>query len=227
MPSNQRIRGECVFCGRELTNGGFSRHLRTCGKRQEAIQNAQDGRIQMLYHLQIRNAYASDFWLHLEMNGTAELADLDDYLRVIWLECCGHLSQISVGRKRWGSEISMDRTARQILKPDMELTHIYDFGSSTETAIKVVDVREGKPLSKYPIYLMARNDIPDIACDECGKPAQWLREDFEYNSGDWLVALCNDHVEKFSGEDYGEPFEMVNSPRLGVCGYMGPATPPY
>jgi hypothetical protein len=121
----------------------------------------------------------------------------------------------------------MYRKIGQVLGENTELTHIYDFGSSTETAVKVVDVREGKPLSKHPIYLMARNDIPNIACDECGKPAQWLREDYEYHSGDWLTALCNDHVEKFSGENYGEPFKMVNSPRLGVCGYMGPAEPPY
>jgi hypothetical protein len=102
MPSNQRTRGECVFCGRELTNGGFIRHLKSCKKRQEAIQNAQIGRSQILYHLQIKNAWSSDFWLHLEMNGMAPLEDLDDYLRVIWLECCGHLSNFTSGHKRWG-----------------------------------------------------------------------------------------------------------------------------
>jgi len=28
-------------------------------------------------------------------------------------------------------------------------------------------------------------------------------------------------------EEYGEPIEIVNSPRLGLCGYTGPADPPY
>lgn len=28
-------------------------------------------------------------------------------------------------------------------------------------------------------------------------------------------------------DDYGEPIELVNSPRLGMCGYTGPADPPY
>jgi hypothetical protein len=205
--------------------------LEACEKRQEAIQTAnqnnQNGRSQTLYHLQIKNAWASDFWLHLEMNSTATLADLDRYLRAIWLECCGHLSQFISGRERWGTEISMSRKIEQILEPDMELTHINDFGSSTETLIKAVDVREGKPLSKHPIYLMARNATPEIACEECDKPARWLREDYENDFGEWLTALFDDHLGKYAGEDFSEPFEMVNSPRLGVCRYMGPAEPPY
>jgi hypothetical protein len=231
MPSNQRTRGDCVFCGRELTNGGLIRHLKTCSKRQEAIQTRNQNKIAdrsgVLYHLQIRNAHLSDFWLHLEINGSAALGDLDAYLRTIWLECCGHLSQFTHGRERWGDEIPMNRKIGQILGANTELTHIYDFGSSTETVIKKVDTRNGKPLSKHPIYLMARNDTPEVSCEECNKSAQWLRHDYAGNSGAWMIALCSDHVENFTGEDYGEPLKIVNSPRVGVCGYNGPAIPPY
>ncbi len=227
MPSRQRTRGECVFCGRELTNGGFIRHLKSCDKRQVTIQNTEVGQSQTLYHLQIKNAYASDFWLHLEMKGTATLANLDSYLRTIWLECCGHLSQFTPGRVRWGNEIPMIRKIGQILERNKELTHIYDFGSSTETVIKRVDKRKGKPLSEHPIYLMARNSTPEVSCEECDKPAQWLRHDYMGNCGAWMIALCDDHVEEFAGEDYSEPYQIVNSPRVGVCGYTGPAEPPY
>jgi len=59
----------------------------------------------ILYHLQVQDDWGGDFWLHLEMPGKATLEDLDYYLRAIWLECCGHLSQFSL--KRWGDEISM------------------------------------------------------------------------------------------------------------------------
>jgi len=34
------------------------------------------------------------------MRGSATLAKLDDYLRAIWLECCGHLSKFTIGG--WG-----------------------------------------------------------------------------------------------------------------------------
>jgi hypothetical protein len=44
-----------------------------------------------------------------------------------------------------------------VLKIGAELTHIYDFGTSSETLIKVVGMREGKPTNAHPITLMARN----------------------------------------------------------------------
>ena len=31
------------------------------------------------------------------MCGSATLEELDHYLRTIWLECCGHLSQFTIG----------------------------------------------------------------------------------------------------------------------------------
>jgi len=34
------------------------------------------------------------------MRGSATLTKLDDYLRAIWLECCGHLSKFTIGG--WG-----------------------------------------------------------------------------------------------------------------------------
>ncbi|MBU0702317.1 MAG: hypothetical protein KKC18_00425, partial [Chloroflexi bacterium] len=121
------------------------RHLKTCPQRKEAISEANQGsgERQVLYHLQIQDAWQGDFWLHLEMEGSATLADLDYYLRAIWLECCGHLSRFSVGG--WGgSEIPKGRRVEQIFRPGLELVHIYDFGTSSETLIKVVDLRKGK-----------------------------------------------------------------------------------
>jgi len=53
------------------------------------------------------------------------LNDLDRYLRAIWLECCGHLSQFSVGG--WSSdEIAKRRKIQDVLREGGELTHIYD-----------------------------------------------------------------------------------------------------
>ena len=72
-----------------MTKGGLSRHLSSCSQRQEATRtaNQEPGKEQVIYHLLVRDAWLSDFWLHLEMNGSATLADLDHYLRAIWLEC--------------------------------------------------------------------------------------------------------------------------------------------
>src|SRR5260370_19281758 len=34
--------------------------------------------------------------MHLELPANATLADLDDFLRDTWLECCGHLSEFTI-----------------------------------------------------------------------------------------------------------------------------------
>ena len=101
--SRSQSRGNCVFCGREFAKGGMSRHLQTCSNRQEAQTEADHSkrRRQSLYHLQVQDAWSGDFWLHLEMRGEATLQELDDYLRAIWLECCGHLSAFEIGEVRY------------------------------------------------------------------------------------------------------------------------------
>ena len=183
MARRKQSRGKCAFCGREMTRGGLVRHLKACPQREEATRaaNQEPGQEQILYHLQVQDAWRGDFWLHLEMRGSATLADLDHYLRAIWLECCGHLSQFSVGG--WGGE----------------------------------DV---------PIFLMARNDPPEAQCVECGQPASWLCLECVYELEE-PGTLCDEHARMHPHDNYGEPMPLVNSPRVGMCGYVGPADPPY
>jgi hypothetical protein len=161
----------------------------------------------------------------LEIPGKTQLVELDDYLRAIWLECCGHLSQFSIGG--WsGDEIPMTARVADVFGPDLEVTHIYDFGTSSITSIKAISTREGKFLPSKPIALMARNLQPESSCIECDEPANWfclecMIEDQVYGT------LCDRHVKTHPHEDYEDPIPLVNSPRLGMCGYTGPADPPY
>lgn len=225
--ARKQSKGVCIFCGREMTKGGLSKHLPSCPQRQAAIETAagKSKASQPLFHLQVQDAYDSDYWLHLEMNGNATLTDLDRYLRGIWLECCGHLSQFSVGGWR-GDEIPMSRKISQVFQSGIELTHIYDFGTSSETLVKAMNMRQGLPLSKHPIYLMARNHLPLMACMECDQPATWLCIECQIED-QTPGTLCHKHAKTHPHDNYGEPMEIVNSPRVGMCGYVGPAEPPY
>ena len=96
----------------------------------------------------------------------------------------------------------------------------------SETLIKTVGVRKGKPLTAHPIYLMARNDPPEAHCIECGEPALWLCLECLYERNE-PGTLCDQHAQDHPHDDYGEPMPLVNSPRVGMCGYCGPADPPY
>ena len=227
MTRKKQTRGKCSFCGDEMAKSGLTRHLPTCSKLQEVIStaNKRPGKEQVLYHLQVQDAWEGDYWLHLEMNDSGTLANLDHYLRIIWLECCGHMSRFSIGGWK-GEEIALKRRAEEVFEPGMELTHIYDFGTSSETLIKVMGERMGKPLTRHPIVLLARNEPPEFCCMECEQPAKWLCVECIYET-DESGTLCDEHAEDHPHEEYGEPIPFVNSPRIGMCGYCGPVEPPY
>jgi hypothetical protein len=227
MPRGTQSRGQCAFCGYETTKGSMPKHLAVCPQRKAQMTSAEQAqrKPEPLYHLRVQDAYASAFWLDLEVRGSAKLSDIDAYLRAIWLECCGHLSQFSIGGWR-GEEIAKARRVDAIFRPDVELTHIYDFGTSSETRIKAVGQRAGVPLTNRPMVLMARNLMPETLCIECGQPATRLCMECLIET-ESQGTLCEAHAATHPHHDYGEPGELFNSPRVGMCGYEGPAEPPY
>ncbi|MFN7037473.1 MAG: hypothetical protein ACK4SN_14030 [Bellilinea sp.] len=227
MPRRPGNPGTCSYCGEIITKRGVNRHLEKCAKRQEVLRAAEASQrpVEKIWHLRVYDAYDKDYWLDLEMTGSARLAKLDHYLRSIWLECCDHLSMFTIGG--WGGlEIGQSRKADAVFKTGLILRHIYDFGSSSYTDIKVVGFREGKPTTRHPIALLARNLKPAPACQECGQSADWLCVECQIEEGK-TGYLCDRHLKGHPHEDYGDPIRLVNSPRVGLCAYDGPAEPPY
>ena len=228
MAGRRQPRGKCGYCERDFSAGGMIRHLSACPRRKETVAevDGKRGRSAKLYHLRAQDEWRKDFWLDLEVRGSTTLEDLDYYLGHIWLECCGHLSMFS--RDRWmDDEISKGRMVADVFKPGLEITHIYDFGDSSHTLIKYVAVRDGKPTNpRHPIALMSRNNEPDFDCISCDERALWLCVECIYESN-VEGTLCQQHSDEHPHEDYGDPLPLVNSPRMGMCGYDGPAEPPY
>lgn len=227
MASRTQSRGTCAYCGKESTKAGISKHLQTCSARQAAIAKAEQGKgtPEHLYHLRIQDAYQGQYWLDLEMRGSKSLKDLDFYLREIWLECCGHMSEFTLG--------GFSRTVGKARKLDDvfptgegELLHIYDFGTSSETVVKCMGLRDGISTTAKPIALMARNNMPSATCIVCGETATYLCNECLYED-QTEGTLCEKHAADHPHQNYGDPMPLVNSPRTGMCGYTGPADPPY
>lgn len=227
MPRSKQTKGECIYCNREMTRAGLSKHFQSCKKREEVITatDSGSGKDETIHHLLVQDNWQGAYWLHLEVSEKATLEDLDGYLRAIWLECCGHMSEFLFDRRDHGQELPMDSKIGQIFKKNIELLHIYDFGTSSETKIKCISTRRGKATTSHPIVIMARNHTPESYCSECGKPATMLCLECMYEDDD--CTLCDEHAESHPHDDYGDPIPIVNSPRLGMCGYTGPANPPY
>ena len=226
-PRRKQTRGSCGYCGRDFTKGSMLRHLPTCPRRAEIVAESdrKRGKAGTLLHLRVLDK-SGDFWLDLEMQASAKLQDLDRYLRYIWLECCDHMSMFSTGGWAEENELSMNTRIYRVLRPGIELLHIYDFGDTSETLVRGIAVREGRPTTSRPIALMARNNMPDTRCMECDQTATHFCIECVYeNAADGM--LCKQHEGTHPHDDYGDPLPIANSPRTGLCGYDGPAKPPY
>lgn len=216
-------RGTCLFCLESVSKSKIHQHLETCSQRQVALAaRAVKGKEEALYHLRVQDAYSSEFWLELEVKASSTLKQLDSYLRDIWLECCGHMSQFG----DFGQNVGMQRKVGDVFKIQTTLLHLYDFGTTSETKLSLIGTRSGYAKDKHPIELLARNELPQVQCQECEAVATHLCTECIYEHGQDGY-LCDEHVKSHPHSDYGEPIEFVNSPRLGMCGYTGPAEPPY
>ena len=218
----QKNEGICRFCLKIFSNSAMTRHLLTCKAKKEKDEQeiAKAKSAYPIYHIKI-SSYR-DYWMHIEMKATATLRELDDFLRKIWLECCGHLSMFtindvdyqdtSVNAESWDSMIeSIDTQLIHAMKIGDKFTYEYDFGTSTDVESKVIAVRQG--VLDAPIRILARNNPYIFECGECGRQAIIFCTECE-------CLLCEQCVtEHECGDDTVLP--IVNSPRMGECGYTG------
>jgi hypothetical protein len=229
MTKSKQPEGKCLFCGEVMTRRKLFNHLKPnkCEKRLKAVEKSEKSKRspQRLFHLRAKPSYGLEFWLDLEVRESAFLKELDHYLRAIWLECCGHLSEF-FSNDFFAGEISMEVEIGEIFDYVKKIYHTYDFGTTSETIIELISVREGKPLTANSLFLMARNEMAKEQCLECKKIATHLCTQCMYENEKGCI-YCDEHTEKHLCDDYGELIEIVNSPRLGACGYDGPAEPPY
>jgi hypothetical protein len=223
--------GTCTFCHKVYSKSGMRRHLETCPQRSlhhEQTGNTQQEqpgkRVFLLIEEQFPPAY---YWMYLAITTETTLATLDQFLRDIWLECCGHLSAFEIAGSHYCVDEALidDWLPRQrdmrvrldeVLQPGQTYTYEYDFGSTTELRLKVISeydaVREGKP-----IQVLARNDLSFRTCNECNGAATFI---YRHPLSDQVRWFCDSCARKhLSDEGMLEP--RVNSPRNGVCGYAG------
>jgi hypothetical protein len=77
---------------------------------------------------------------------------------------------------------------------------------------KIGPLHEALPIKgNYPA--LASNEPPLIFCEVCGEPATEVCAQCVYEGAGWLCDAC--------GEEMLLP--VVNFPRVGMCGYTGPA----
>jgi hypothetical protein len=154
------------------------------------------------------------FWLDVAVKREAKLKAIDGLLRRIWLECCGHMSEFSTGAHH---KVSMNTKVSEALGPGDRLGYVYDFGSSTELVVRLLGSVSASTADT--VRLVARNEAPAWPCDVCGRAATVVCTQCLYEGKGFC---CSAHVSSHDcGEDMLSP--VVNSPRMGICGYTGEA----
>ena len=114
---------------------------------------------------------------------------------------------------------SMDVKLGDVLSAKVVFHHTYDFGTSTELKLRVVDEREGS-IGRKSLRVLSRNEAPVWECDVCGEPATQICAMCIYESDNPFY--CEDHAEDHDCEEIEMLLPVVNSPRMGMCGYTGP-----
>jgi hypothetical protein len=223
LKAHRRQRGTCYLCGADLTSSGAAKHVAKCAPAQDAAK----GRLQTLVHLRVTAPKIPGYWLELEMRDDAKLDALDRFLRNIWLECCGHLSQFSIGPVNFASRgydfgfashfgsRRIHRTMGTRLSEAIELAdsrfgYEYDFGSTTALQIDIKGSRSGR-IGRQAVRLLARNTPLEWPCGVCGEPAAFVNVE-----SDAYPFLCRAHAHD---DGDGALLPLVNSPRTGICGY--------
>src|SRR6266566_6519826 len=101
-------KGVCSFCKGEFEKGKMTQHLKYCKQRATEfateLESTPPLKKTRLFHILVEGRYNPQYWMHLELSASDDLADLDDFLRAIWLECCGHLSEFTIGGTSYSSE---------------------------------------------------------------------------------------------------------------------------
>lgn len=140
------------------------------------------------FKLLLYGAYNKDYWLIIQIKENATLDDLDRFIRDIWVECCGHLSVfeidgVSYEREPdddfgWGEPAkSTNHTLKQVLTTGMIFNYEYDFGSTTEIMVKVLDHYSAQKQNEK-VVILSRNNPPEFACSICGNSRSLKRERF-------------------------------------------------
>lgn len=214
---NEKIvtKGVCNRCSEIVSTRSAKSHITKC--LDQVVGNSPDA-----FLVKVQWPHKNPiYWLYLSVPFKSKLEDLDLFLREAWLECCSHLSQFTINHKRYSSdfepnpfspyeEFPMSIRSEKVLVPGLKFTHEYDFGSTTELLLEVVELI--KAVASKEIRVIIQNQEPEFQCVTCDEKAEMISS----TEGDCFCKSC---VEEDNDELYLLP--LVNSPRTGVCGYVG------
>lgn len=230
-----QTKGLCKYCGKEYTRSRMIRHLGVCKERKNKLAMETSKRRCSYFQISIFAKYEKAYWLIIETSENTTLKELDQFIRDIWVECCGHLSAFSINGVRyescpdtdiiWGAPFrNMAYRLKDVAEVGDSISYKYDFGSTTELVLSIHSSREGDKKNSE-IIILSRNNPIKIVCSNCEQnEAKWIDPEGYYEG---VPFWCDECLDGENNNEEGEGYEpefllpVCNSPRMGVCGYEG------
>ena len=204
--------GECLYCKQVFSQKEIGKHLAKHLVDKE--KNDTGTSTQTYCHVVVESDL---MFLHLLVKGAATMKTIDKYLRDIWLECCGHMS--AFGHKNF--KVAMSHKVQDVFEPRVKIFHDYDFGTTTRVFLK--GLKHYEMNMKESIVLLSRNEPLKRMCVLCKKePALYICSRCNWDQDSYFCEKCSVKHEKVCDDfaDYA-CMPVVNSPRMGECGYEG------
>ncbi len=208
-----KTKGICTYCKAEIAKNSRSilSHISKCKEQTEPKTQKISPHMIIL----LEGKYDKDYWMVIKAKSGIKLEKIDDFIRDIWVECCGHLSTFSDSY----DEIDMSRKINSVFEIGRKIGYVYDWGSSTELTLSLL--KETEEYENKPIEILIRNKNIEIKCSYCDNTAVEICP-YCINESEGL--LCEECAKTHKCvEEEGDEILMplVNSPRAGVCGYYG------
>src|SRR5947209_18974473 len=98
--TRETSKGMCNFCKGEFEKSKMTQHLKYCKQRIASMEttSAQEPEKTKLFALVVEGRYLPMYCMHLKMPADSTLAELDDFLSVTCLDCCGKQSAFRIGK---------------------------------------------------------------------------------------------------------------------------------
>ena len=212
--------GQCRICGGVYTATGMTSHI----KKHIARTKDTAG----YYVIRIDAGRGNPFWMYVAAAADITFDELDQFLRSMWLDCCGHPSHFVVHNKTQHEFIpDMDVSISDVLRDRTVLAHYYD---STVLRLGVVrmcgqiyagvddpgaDERFDNVPTKYNITVLALHDRVQFRCRNCRRESATVCAGFTMTGEGVLCMDCarlHDHaIENMRW--------ALQSPRSGRCRY--------
>lgn len=215
------MNGKCYYCNKELTEKTIKRHSKNCPHMMkiinDEINNTKETRNQFI--ISMKNQYNSyEYCIYLSIDENLQLQHLDQFIRDVWVECCGHLSSFFIDKVKYddngNSLYEMNITLKDVLSVGTKFRYEYDFTNPTSIILEVVSKIEVSKIHSQ-IEILSRNNEKQYTCNNCNNKAK-----FRYNLLDYF--LCKKCANKI---DFCMLEELLgiyfNSPRDGMCNYIG------